>query len=131
MKFAPVALTALAISLATPSFAQDKAGTASAKPTAAEAKEFTEPAAVDFLDQLNRTSKSEWVYSTYITEDTEALNAEQDATLTKMMVGNAVKAARYAQAPGLDYDTNRILSRMRTAITSPKPANNDTADVPP
>ncbi len=128
MKFAPVALTALAISLATPSFAQDAGGTASATPTAAEAKEFTETAAVDFLEQLNRSSKSEWVYSTYITEDTEALNAEQDATLTKMIVGNAVKAARYAQAPGLDYDTSRILGRMRTAITSPAPTRAGAAE---
>ena len=126
MKFAPVALTALAISLCSPALAQD--APAEPAPTAAEAKAFTDAAAVAFLDQLNRASKAEWVYSTYITPDTEALNAEQEATLTKMMVSNAVKAADYAKAPGLDYDTDRILSRMRTAITSPAPTREGAAE---
>ncbi|MGH6785869.1 MAG: M2 family metallopeptidase [Novosphingobium sp.] len=112
-----LSLLALAAAIAA---APAAAQTASAPaPTAAEAKQFVDSAAVSFLDQLNRASKAEWVYSTYITDDTEALNAEQEATLTKMVVANAGRAATFAQAPGLDYDTNRILGRMRTAIVSP------------
>ncbi|MFN6936268.1 MAG: M2 family metallopeptidase, partial [Tsuneonella sp.] len=126
MKFAPVARWALAAALvapiAMPAAAQDAA------PTAAEAKAFVNQAAIDYRDQINRQAKTEWVYSTYINDDTAALNAEQEAILTKMQVENAAKAARLATAPGLDYDTNRILSRMRTLITTPAPTRDGAAE---
>lgn len=121
MKFASVARWALAAALVAP------VATPASAQTAEEAQQFVDKAADEFLDQLVRASRAEWVYSTYITEDTEALNAEQEATLTKMMVGNAAKAATFAKAPGLDYDTNRILGRMRTAIVSPAPTRDGAA----
>ncbi|MFA9201229.1 MAG: M2 family metallopeptidase, partial [Cypionkella sp.] len=122
MKFASVALGALAVALAAPAAAQDT------PPTAAEAKAWVDQAAAAYLDQVKRQARAEWVYSTYITEDTEALNAEQEAILTKMQVSNAANAARYARAQGLDYDTNRILSRMRTLITTPAPTRPGAAE---
>ncbi len=115
-----LSLIALSAALAAaPAVAQEAAPPATAAPSAAAAKHFVDTAAVAYLDQINRASRAEWVYSTYINDDTEALNAEQEAILTKMQVGNAAKAATLAGAPGLDYDTDRILSRMRTLITTP------------
>ncbi len=124
MKFATVARSALAVALvfpAAPALAQ-------AAPTAADAKQFVDQAADAYLDQVIRQARAEWVYSTYINQDTEALNAEQEAILTKMQVSNAAKAATLAGAPGLDYDTNRILSRMRTLITTPAPTRAGAAE---
>ena len=120
MKLIPLAASAIAL-CATSAHAED------APATAASAKTFVDNAAVSFRDQLVRQARSEWVYSTYINDDTEALNAEQEAILTGMMVSNASKAAKFAVAPGLDYDTNRILSRMRTLITSPAPTRSGAA----
>ena len=116
----PLALIALSTALAaTPAIAQVAVPAASAPPTAEAAKQFVDTAAVAYRDQIIRASRTAWVYSTYINEDTEALNAEQEAVLTKMLVSNATAAATLADAPGLDYDTNRVLSRMRTLITTP------------
>ena len=123
MKFASVALGALAVALAAPAIAQT-----APQPSAADAKAWVDEAAVAYLEQVNRAARAEWVYSTYITEDTEALNAEQEATLTKMQVSNAAKAATFADIPGLDYDTNRILDRMRTLITTPAPTRAGAAE---
>ena len=91
-----LSLIALAGALAaTPAAAQD-----TAPATAAAAKQFVDTAGVAYRDQIIRASRAEWVYSTYINDDTEALNAEQEAILTKMQVSNAAKAATLAGAPG-------------------------------
>lgn len=115
-----LSLIALSAALAaTPAIVQEAAPAASAAPTAEAARQFVDTAAVAYRDQIIRASRAGWVYSTYINEDTEALNAEQEAVLTKMLVSNATRAATLADASGLDDDTNRILSRMRTLITTP------------
>ena len=124
-----LSLFALATALvATPALAQAPAPATAAAPTAAAAKQWVDQAADAYLDQINRQSRAEWVYSTYITDDTAALNAEQEAILTKMQVSNAATAARFADLPGLDYDTNRILDRMRTLITTPAPTRPGAAE---
>ena len=124
-----LSLLALATAMAaTPALAQTAAPAAAAAPTAAAAKQFVDRAAEAYLDQIVRQSRSEWVYSTYITDDTAALNAEQEAILTKMQVSNAATAAKFADLPGLDYDTNRVLDRMRTLITTPAPTRPGAAE---
>ena len=63
-----LSLIALAGALAaTPAAAQE-----AAPPTAAAAKQFVDTAAVAFRDQIIRAARAEWVYSTYINDDTEA-----------------------------------------------------------
>ncbi len=88
MKIASVAHSALAVALAAAAATPAIAQTASA-PTAANAKQFVDDAAAAYLDQVIRQARAEWVYSTFINQDTEALNAEQEAILTKMQVSNA------------------------------------------
>ncbi|MCB2079818.1 MAG: M2 family metallopeptidase, partial [Novosphingobium sp.] len=118
-----VSLGALALSLAAaPAFAEEAA------PTREAAEAFVDQASKDFLDQLHRSARTEWIYSTYITDDTAAINAEQEAVLTQMQVGNALTAAKYADVKGLDYDTDRILARMRTALVSPAATTPGAAD---
>jgi len=107
-----VSLAAIAVTLAaTPAFAAD----------AKEADAFVARAEADLGKAVVEAAQADWVYNTYITEDTEALTARADAAISAMVVKNAKTAATYASLPGLSYDTDRKLDRMRTAITLPAP----------
>lgn len=116
-------LAALAAALVTaPAFA------ATESPTAASAGAFVEKAEKAFSEQILEAAQAEWVYQTYITPDSEAITARADAATTKMVVANAIEAATYAGAAGLDYDTARKLDRMRTAIVLPAPTRPGAAE---
>jgi peptidyl-dipeptidase A len=109
---------ALSLALAaSPSLAQDQ----QAQPTAADAKAFMTKAEADLLDLAIKAGRTDWVYLNFITEDTEKMSADANARYTEKAVAVAVDAARYAKAPGLDYDTARKLSMARTGITTPAP----------
>ena len=99
-----------------------------AAPTARAADAFVQQAEAEFGKTLVESSQAEWVYQTYITQDTAALTARGEAKLTGVMVKNAVEAAKHAQAPSLSYDTRRKLDRMRTAIVLPAPTTPGAAD---
>lgn len=117
-----VSLAALATALlASPALAQD------AKTPQSEADAFVAKAEKDFNQAVIEASQAGWVYETYINQDTEALTARADAAVTTLMVNNALQAAKYAQVPGLSYDTDRKLDRMRTAITLPAPTREGAA----
>ena len=73
-------------------------------------------------------SQAEWVYETYITKETEALTARAGAAATTVSVANALGAAKFADTPGLTYDTRRKLDRMRTAIVLPAPTREGAAE---
>ncbi len=116
-----VSLAALAMALnAAPALADTMAG-----PQAADA--FVAKAEKDFNQAVIEGGQADWVYQTYITQDTEAMTARAEAALTTLMVHNALEAAKYAATPGLSYDTGRKLDRMRTAITLPAPTREGAA----
>ncbi len=117
-----VSLAALAASLLSAGAHAQEAAT----PQAADA--FVQKAEAEFGKTLVESSQAEWVYQTYITQDTEALTARGEAKLTGVMVKNAVEAAKHAQASNLSYDTRRKLDRMRTAIVLPAPSTPGAAD---
>lgn len=118
-----VSLTALSLSLAAATaHAEDAA------PTAQAADAFVQQAEAEYGKGLVDAAQADWVYQTYITEDTEALTARAEAKQTALTVKNAVEAARLAPAPGLSYDTARKLDRMRTLITLPAPTTPGTAE---
>jgi peptidyl-dipeptidase A len=94
--------------------AQEPAGSQSAQ-------QFVQQAEASFAKATVEAAQAEWVYQTYINQDTEALTARAGAKLTELIVANAVTAAKHVGAPGLDYDTARKLNRMRTAIVLPAP----------
>jgi peptidyl-dipeptidase A len=127
---AAVSAFALAVSLAacTTASADQSAQTAAASPAAEEAP-ATAAAAVAFvagaekeLAQLSHlNSRAQWVNSTYITDDTDALAAHFGTLDTEMRVRLANEAARFANVEGLDYDTRRKLDILRSALTLPAP----------
>src|SRR5687768_2175757 len=140
---ATVSALALAICLAactTASADQDVASAADAEAAAdrldamadqvaAEASAVTVEGAREFVARAEKelsefsvlNSRAQWVNSTYITEDTDALAAHFGTIGTEMSVRLANEAAKYANVSGLDYDTNRKLNTLRSALVLPAP----------
>jgi peptidyl-dipeptidase A len=132
MKFASVALGALAISLATPALAdhheQAPAAAEAAYPMTPEgAKDWVAMVEKDLFDYSVEASRVYWVNSTYITEDTDALAARIGAIGTEKSVEYALEAAKYAQISGLDADTARKLDILRNGIVLPAPTTEGAA----
>ncbi len=111
---------ALATALLLPVAAQ-AAETASAAPTAAEAKAFTADAEARLSAWSDRAQRSFWVNATHITDDTDAMAAEAAAEGTMLQVKLAKDAARFNAMSGLDADTARKLFLLRQAIVLPAP----------
>ncbi len=99
-----------------------------AAPTAQDAKAFIDQAEKDLLDLSIKAGRAEWVYQNFITDDSAQITAEASAKLTELSVATAVKAATYAKVPGLDADTARKLSLIRTGISTPAPVAPGGAD---
>ena len=119
-----VMISALALSFAlaaAPAMAQDAA------PSAADAKAFVADAETKLLAQSNRASKVYWINSTYITDDTDALAAQQGEEDTKLAVSLALAAAKFDQAAGLDAETKRKLLILRTGLVLPAPTRDGAA----
>ncbi len=112
-KFVSLAALAASMAVAPCAFAQD------GPVTAQGARDFIAKAEPALGKAIVESAQAEWIYQTYINQDSEALTARASAAVTQMTVANAITAAKYAQLPGLDYDTQRKLSRMRTAIVLP------------
>ena len=106
---------------AAPVLAQDTA------PTAADAKAFVADAEAKLLAQSNRASKVYWINNTYITEDTDALAAEQGESDTTLAVNLALSAAKFDKVAGLDPETKRKLLILRTGIVLPAPTRGGAA----
>jgi len=123
MKNHAISLLALAgaIAAAVPANAQDTA-------TVPTAEQFVSQAEAAYDQKTIEAAQAEWVYETYINQDTEALTARAEAAQTTLNVANATKAATYAGQPGLSYDVARKLNRMRTLITLPAPTTAGAAE---
>ncbi len=120
MKFASVALAALAMGLASPVFAQDASATTPA-PTAQDAADFVAAAEKDMFDYVVDASRIQWVNATYITDDTDALAAQSGAIGTEKSVKYALEAAKFANVAGLDADVARKLDILRNGLVLPAP----------
>jgi peptidyl-dipeptidase A len=130
---ATVSALALAVCLAACSTASDReevAAVADAAPvseaaapaaTVDEARAFVARAEKELSEFIVISSKAQWVNATYITDDTDALAAHFGTIGTEMSVRFANEAARYANLPGLDYDTKRKLDILRSALVLPAP----------
>lgn len=128
MKFAPVALAALAVSLAVPAHAQDTSPPAGEQ-TVQQQYPMTPQGAAAWVDMVEKdlfdysvdASRVYWVNATYITDDTDALAAQAGAEGTEKSVKYALEAAKYAQIQGLDPDVARKLDILRNGIVLPAP----------
>ncbi|MFM7378230.1 MAG: M2 family metallopeptidase [Erythrobacter sp.] len=118
---------ALAIALAAPVAAQDAAPAAAAAPeapfplTPEGAAQFVAAAEKDLFDYTVEASQVNWVNSTYITEDTDAMAARINAVGTEKSVKYALLSARYAAVPGLSAELKRKLDIMRNGLVLPAP----------
>jgi peptidyl-dipeptidase A len=104
--------------------ADDSTVTALADPvnlTVEDAVGFVAQSETQLGDLLLENERMAWVYSNFITEDTEMLAALANKRFTESMVDLAVEAAKYYDIEGLDSDTRRKLNIMRSAITIPAP----------
>src|SRR5690606_35754031 len=108
--------------VASPVLADRHDASGQAAPTAAAAAAFVERTEAELLDTMNKAARAEWVYANFITEDTAAISAAANAEFTETLVEKAQAAARFADVEGLDYDTARKLTLLRTGIVTPAPA---------
>lgn len=100
---------------------QAQAATSQAAPTAAEADAFVKRAEKELFDFFIINSRAQWVNSTYITPDTDALAAHFGTIGTEMSVRFANEAAKYQKVAGLSYDTKRKLDILRSGLVLPAP----------
>lgn len=104
-------------SLTAPSNAQDMA----IKPkTAAEAKAFTDKVEKELLILANAFSRADWVKSTHITDDTEAIASEANQRFTDAAVAAAKKAATF-DGVKVAPDVARKLKLLKVALVTPAP----------
>ncbi len=98
-----------------------------AVPTAAEARAFVEQAERELREFSTLNGRAQWVNSTYITQDTDALAAHFGTLGTEMGVRLASGAARFQNVPDLDPDTRRKLNILRSGLTLPAPTTEGAA----
>src|SRR5688500_14276457 len=96
-------------------------------PTAAEADAFVARAERELAEFSVLNARAQWVNSTYITPDTDALAAHFGTIGTEMGVRLATEAARFQDVEGLSYDTRRKLDILRAGLTLPAPSTEGAA----
>jgi len=91
-----------------------------AKGTVAEAEKFIAEAEKKLFDLNIKYSRADWVKSTYITDDTEALSADANKAAITATTELADQSRRF---DGLDlpYDVARKMKLLKLALTLPAP----------
>jgi peptidyl-dipeptidase A len=110
-----VSTVALAFAIVTSASAQTVA------PTTADADKFVASAEKELSDFAVFGAQTAWVNNTYITDDTDALNARMGTQGTEMSVRLAGEAAKFQALPGLSPDTKRKLDFLRQGLVLPAP----------
>jgi peptidyl-dipeptidase A len=93
-----------------------------AGPTAEDAKAFAAKLDVDLRRLWTRWARAEWVKSTYITDDTEALAASAQEEVMAY-TASAIKEATRFDGLALDADTARQLKLLKVSQTLPAPSD--------
>jgi peptidyl-dipeptidase A len=99
------------------------AGTATAAdapPTAAQAKAFVDDADAQLLKAAIEAQRGDWVKSTFITDDTEALSAVGNERFSNLQTSLAKQATRFDGVTVPD-DVRRRLLLLKLAIILPAP----------
>ncbi|MEH6756744.1 MAG: M2 family metallopeptidase [Parasphingorhabdus sp.] len=96
-------------------------------PTVADAKTFVDETEKEMFDFSVDASRTYWINSTYITDDTDALAAQIGAEGTTKSVNAAIDAAKYKDVKGLDAVTTRKLNKLRGGIVLPAPTTEGAA----
>jgi peptidyl-dipeptidase A len=115
---------ALVIALALPASAVAQA----AESDAAQAGGFIAQAEKELAAHAVHANRAEWINSTYLTEDTDALAAEFGARRTEMSVRFAKGAAKFDGVKGLSFEVRRKLDFLKQGIVLPAPDQPGAAD---
>lgn len=97
-------------------------GCAEVPPSVDEARAFVDQAEARLLDAWVSAGRAAWIHGTYVTEDTTAQAAEARAEVVALASDLALAAARF---DGIDLppDLRRKLSRLKTSLAAPAPAD--------
>jgi peptidyl-dipeptidase A len=106
---------------ASPAYAQQAA------PTVADAEAFIAKAEKDLFDFSVEAGRVNWVNSTFITDDTDALAAKYGEIGTEKSVKYALEAAKYQNVAGLSTETKRKLDILRGGLVLPAPTTEGAA----
>ena len=98
----------------------NSAGITSGKATAADAEKFIADAEKRLMDLSIKTSRADWIKSTYITPDSEALSAEANEELIAATTEMAEQSKRF-DGLELPYDTARKLKLLKLSLVLPAP----------
>ncbi len=90
--------------------------------TAQDAKSFLETTEKELAALYLESSRAEWIYANFITEDTSQLAAEVNRKMTETVVRLANEATKF-NAIKLDDDSRRKLDKLKLALTLPAPQN--------
>ena len=91
-------------------------------PTVAEAQAFIDRAEARLLEMNVESSRADWVKSTYITDDTEALAAKADERAINAQVELAKESTRF-DGLSLPAELARKMKLLRTSLTLATPAD--------
>lgn len=97
-------------------------------PTVADVEKFLKGAEAQLAAESVRVNRIQWVNSTYLTEDTDALAAEAGARQTELGVRLAIEAAKFEKVPGLSEEIKRKLTILTGGIVLPAPTTAGAAD---
>lgn len=89
--------------------------------SAAEAAAFVEQAEREQAAFSVLVGRANWVNSTYLTEDTDAIAADYGARSTEMGVRLAKGAAKFDGVEGLSFDVRRKLDFLKQGLILPAP----------
>jgi peptidyl-dipeptidase A len=91
--------------------------------TADNAVEFVSDAEQKLYEIRQEAGRMAWVYSNFITGDTEELAAISNKEFTAKQVELAVEAAKFNDIEGVDGETRRKLNMLRSGIVIPAPSD--------
>ena len=92
----------------------------SSKPTVAEAEQFMKQAEDRLLDLTVKASRAAWVQENFITDDTEALSADANDTITAVTTDLIEQAKRF-DGLKLPPDLQRKFLLLKLSLTAPAP----------
>ena len=93
------------------------------EPTVENAVEFVLQAESQLETLGQEAERMGWVYSNFITTDTEKLAAISGRKFTARQVELAVEAAKFNDISGIDPDTRRKLNILKSGIVIPAPSD--------
>lgn len=119
LSIAGVMLIVLAMTIST-SCSSTPGSISESNATAADAEKFMADAETRLFDLSVKYSRADWVKSTFITQDTEALSAEANEALIAATTELAEQSRRF-DSLDLPYDTKRKLKLLKLSLTLPAP----------